>query len=64
LSTWLGLSQKKELQLGNCLHEILLWGIFSVVEKWGGPIVGGAIPGLVVLGSIRKEAEQAMIASQ
>jgi len=25
----------------------------------GGPIVGGAIPGPVVLGSIRKEAEKA-----
>ena len=25
----------------------------------GGPILGGAIPGLVVLGSIRKQAEQA-----
>jgi hypothetical protein len=25
----------------------------------GGPIVGGDIPGLVVLGSIRKQAEQA-----
>ena len=32
---------------------------------WGGqPIVGGAIPGLVVLGSIRKQAEQARGASQ
>jgi hypothetical protein len=26
----------------------------------GNPIIGGAIPGLVVLGSIRKQAEQAM----
>jgi hypothetical protein len=29
------------------------------VIKWGGPLVGGAISGLVVLGSIRKQAEQA-----
>ena len=27
--------------------------------KGGGPLVGCAIPGLVVLGSIRKQAEQA-----
>ena len=27
--------------------------------KGGGPILDGAIPGLVVLGSIRKQAEQA-----
>ena len=35
-------------------------GAFSqLVIKWRGSIVGGAIPGLVVLGSIRKQAEQA-----
>jgi hypothetical protein len=35
-------------------------GTFSqLVIKEGGPIVGGAIPGLVVLGSIREQAEQA-----
>jgi hypothetical protein len=31
----------------------------QLVIKAGGPLVGGAIPGLVVLGSIRKQAEQA-----
>jgi hypothetical protein len=31
----------------------------QLVIKGEGPIVGGAIPGLVVLGSIRKQAEQA-----
>jgi hypothetical protein len=30
----------------------------QLVMKGGGPIVGGAIPGLVVLGSIGKQAEQ------
>jgi hypothetical protein len=30
----------------------------QLVIKGGGPIVGGAIPGLVDLGSIRKQAEQ------
>ena len=35
-------------------------GAFSqLVIKWVGPLVGGTIPGLVVLGSIRKQAEQA-----
>ena len=31
----------------------------QLVIKWGGPIVSGTIPGLVVLGSIREQAEQA-----
>ena len=31
----------------------------QLVSKVGRPIVGGAIPGLVVLGSIREQAEQA-----
>jgi hypothetical protein len=31
----------------------------QLVIKGGGPLVGGAIPGLVVLASIRKQAEQA-----
>jgi hypothetical protein len=26
-------SQRKELQLGKCLHEIQLWGIFSVGDQ-------------------------------
>jgi hypothetical protein len=30
----------------------------QLVIKWRGPVVGGAIPGLVVIGSIRKQAEQ------
>ena len=31
----------------------------QLVIKGRGPIVGGAIPGMVVLGSIREQAEQA-----
>ena len=43
----------------------ITFGAFSqLMIKWGGSIVGGAIPCLVVLGSIIKEAEQAMEASQ
>ena len=32
---------------------------FQLVIKAGGPHVGGSIPGLIFLGSIRKQAEQA-----
>ena len=34
-------------------------GAFSQLVIKGGALVGGAIPGLVLLGSIRKQAEQA-----
>jgi hypothetical protein len=30
----------------------------QLVMKWGGPTVGGAIPRLVVLGFIRKQANK------
>ena len=33
----------------------------QLVIKGGGPFVGGAISGLVVLGSIRERAEQARV---
>ena len=48
------------------LHKIRLQaslqGIFVIYNGWGRahPIVDGAIPGMVVLGSKRKQAEQAM----
>jgi hypothetical protein len=37
VSTWhrLGLSQRKELQLGKCLHEIQLQGIYSISDQGG-----------------------------
>jgi hypothetical protein len=56
VSTWhkLELSQRKELQVRKCLHEIQLWGIFSISDQ-----VSSAIHRLVVLGSIRKQPEQA-----
>ena len=52
-------------QVRKCLRSGLwasLYGIFLISDWWGRaqPIVGGAIPGQVVLGSIRKQAEQAM----
>ena len=68
MSTGHGLEslQRKETQLRKCLHEIdLAVSIFLISDQWGRAlgraqsIVGGATPGLVVLGSIRKQAEQA-----
>ena len=44
--------------MGKCLHEIQLWGILLVI-KGEEPLVGGTISGLVVLDSIREQAEQA-----
>ena len=37
VSTWhkLELSHKKELQVRKCLHEIQLWGIFSISDQGG-----------------------------
>ena len=45
--------------MGKYLHEIQLWCIFLVGDQGGRALVGDAIPGLVVLGSIRKQGEQA-----
>ena len=45
--------------MGKCLHEIQLWGIFSISDQGGGPLVGGTTSGLLFLGSIREQAEQA-----
>ena len=49
---------------GNASMRSSCKAFSQLVIKVGGPTVGGAIPGLVVLGSIRKEAEQTMEASQ
>ena len=37
-------------------------GVFSISDQWGRAqsMMGGAIPGLLVLGSVRKWTEQAM----
>jgi hypothetical protein len=45
-STWHGLEllQRKELQLGKCLCEIQLWGIFSVGDKGGKALCGWRHP--------------------
>ena len=43
----------------KCFHEIQLKAFSQSVIKGERPLVGGAIPGLVDLGSIREQAEQA-----
>jgi hypothetical protein len=44
---------------GNASTRSSCKAFSQLVTKGGGPLVGGAIPRLVVLGSIRKQAEQA-----
>jgi hypothetical protein len=48
-----------ELQLGKYLHETSCKAFSQLVIKGERPLVGGAISGLAVLGSIREQAEQA-----
>jgi hypothetical protein len=57
----LELSQRKEPPSRKCLCEIQLQGNFSISDQRvrAQPIVAGAIPGLMGLVSIRKQAEQA-----
>jgi hypothetical protein len=55
----LGLSQRKELQLGKYFHEIQLWGISSISDQGGKAPYGWDHLWASSLGSIREEAEQA-----
>ena len=59
--TWhrLKLSPRKEHHLGKCLHEIHLWGIFSLGDQGGRGHCGWCNSWAGVLGSIRKKTEQA-----
>ena len=61
VSTWhrLELSQRKELQLGKCLHEIQLWGIFSISDQVGRAPCGWCHLWAGSLSFIREKAEQA-----
>ena len=62
MTTWHKLEscRRRNLIWKKCLHEIQLWGIFSISDQWGRtqPIADGAISGLVVLGSVRKQTEK------
>jgi hypothetical protein len=57
--TQLELSQRKELSWGNASTRSSYKAFSQLVIKEGGPLMGEAISGLVVLDSIREQAEQA-----
>ena len=59
--TQAGVITEKGAFLEEMSHAIQLQGIFSISDQGrrAQPIVGGAIAGQVVLGSVRKQAEQA-----
>jgi hypothetical protein len=61
VSTWhrLELLQRKELQLGKCLHKIQLQGIFSISDQGGRSPCGWCHLWTGSLGFIREQAEQA-----
>jgi hypothetical protein len=51
--------RERSFSWGSASLRSTCGAFFQLVIKAGGPLVGGAIPGLVVLGSIREQAEQA-----
>lgn len=60
---------KREPQLKNCLYQMAMLDVCAVfyelvIDRGVLKPLGGAIPGQVVLCCIRKQAEQAMGASQ
>jgi hypothetical protein len=57
--TQLELSQKKELQLKNASMRSNCKAFSQLVIKVEGLLMGGTIAGLVVLDSLREQAEQA-----
>jgi hypothetical protein len=59
LDTGWSYHRERSFSWGNASMTSSYMAFSQLVIKVGGPIVGGAIPGLVVLGSIRKQAEQA-----
>jgi hypothetical protein len=60
VSTWHKLDYHRERSLpwGNASMRSSCKAFSQLVIKGGGLIVGGAIPGLVVLGSIKRQTEQ------
>ena len=59
LDTGWSYHRERSFSWGNASMRSNCGAFSQLVIKWGGPLVGGVIPGLVVLGSIREQAEQA-----
>ena len=58
--TQAGVITEKGASVGGSASMRSSCGVFSqLLNKGGGPLVGGTISGLVLLGSIREQAEQA-----
>ena len=66
VSTWhrLELSQRKEFQLGKCLHDTQLWAFSQLVIKGEGPWWVVPFLGCVFLSSIREQWSKPGEASQ
>jgi hypothetical protein len=50
---------ERSFSWGSASMRSICGAFSSLVVKGEGPLVGGAIPGLIILGSIREQAEQA-----
>jgi hypothetical protein len=61
VSTWHSWSYHRERSFswGSASMRSSSGAFSQLVIKWGGPLVGGTISGLAVLGSVRQQAEQA-----
>ena len=59
LDTGWGYHRERSFSWGSASMRSSCGEFSQLVVKTGGPTVGGAIPGQVVLGSIRKQAKQA-----
>jgi hypothetical protein len=58
LDTGWSYHRERSFSWGNASMRYECKAFSQLVIKLGGPLVGGAISGLVVLGSIREQAEQ------
>jgi hypothetical protein len=59
LDTGWSYHRERSFSWGNASTRSSCKAFSQLVIKRGGPLVGGTIPGLVVFGSIREQAEQA-----
>ena len=59
LDTGWSYHRERSFRWGSASMRSRCEALSQLVIKWGGPLVGGAISELVLLGSIREQAEQA-----